>query len=88
MAYHVLLKWILNLTESTARHARCRLRLSDFKYDVVCRAGIKHLSADSFSRLATNGEGTASLEDDFPLLGIDTINHCKTLNAKLLERRS
>lgn len=52
------LKWILNLSDSTGRFARWRLCLSEFEFDVVHKAGVKHQAADALSRLPATGADT------------------------------
>lgn len=47
-------KWTLNVTDSTGRLARYHLRLSEYDFEVVHRAGKKQKGADSLFRLRTN----------------------------------
>lgn len=61
---HNSLKWVLNLTEITDKLERWHLRISEFDFDVIHRAGIKHQAADTRSRLRTNWEDNTPLEGD------------------------
>lgn len=76
---HDSVKTVLSLVKSTRRLALFCLRLSEFEFDIFCRAGIEHQAAEAFSRLPTTEEDDTPLEDDLPLLATDTIeNHCDT----------
>lgn len=61
----------LKLTDSTRIHAHWCLRLSEYAFDVVRRAGIKRQAAEALSRLQTTGEDPTLPEKDFPVLAID-----------------
>lgn len=54
--------------------ARWRLRLSEFDFEVLHRAGVKQQPADTFLRPATNGEDGKSLENDISPLEINRRN--------------
>lgn len=58
------LAWILNITDSAKRPARGRLKLSEFKFDVVQRAGIKQPAVDALTRINTSGKDESPSEDD------------------------
>ena len=68
---HSALRWILNLTDSTGRLTRWRLRLLEYDFDVVHRAGIKHQAPDALSRLDTDAFDAQPLQDDLPVFSID-----------------
>lgn len=53
----------LNLTNSTGKMARWRLRLSEFELDVVYRTVIKHQATDALLRLKTNRDDRMQVED-------------------------
>ena len=67
---HHSLRWIMNLADASGRLQRWRLRLADFEYDIVHRAGVKHQAADALSRLPTNGTDQHPLDDGIPTLAI------------------
>lgn len=48
-------RWVLSLADSNGRLQRWCLRLLDFDFEVVHRAGIKHQAADALSRMRTKG---------------------------------
>lgn len=64
------MKSVLNLTDTTGRLARWRLRLPRFSFDVIHRTEVKHQTANVFSRLLATGNGNTPLEDDLLLLAI------------------
>lgn len=66
------LKCILNLTDSTKKLERWRLRLSEFDSDVVHCAGVKRQASDALFYLRATGKDDIALKDDLPLLVIDT----------------
>ena len=68
---HSALKWLLNLADSSGRLARWRLRLTEFEFDIVHRAGIKHQAADALSRLETTSTDETELRDEIPTLTED-----------------
>lgn len=68
---HGSLKRILNLTDSTCRLARWRIRISKFELNLVHRVGVKHPAADALCHLPTTGEDQTTLEDDLSVLAID-----------------
>lgn len=55
---HDTLKYILDLTERTDRHAFWRLRLSESDFDLVHRADIKHKAVDALSLISTRRKAT------------------------------
>lgn len=64
----------LILSDSSSRLARMQLLLSEFSFDVIHRAGIKHRAADALSRLVTKQSDTTPFEDDFQLYAIKTLD--------------
>lgn len=60
------LRWILKLADSSRRLARWRFRLSEFDFELVHRAGIKHQVADAISPVRTLGEHQTELDDQIP----------------------
>lgn len=67
------LKWILYLSSAYRRFARWHLRLSEFDFDVIHQAGVKHQAAEPLSRLDTDGEEKTHLDDDLPVCNIENI---------------
>lgn len=56
--------------------ARCRLRLSEFEFDVIPRARIKKQAADTLSGLPRDTADSNPIEDDILIVAIDaTSNH-------------
>lgn len=49
------------------------LRLSEFHFDVIHRAGIKNPATDALLRLATQDSDKMSLEDDIPELSVSLV---------------
>lgn len=73
---HDCLKCILNLADASGRWSRWRLCLSEFEFDVVYRAEIKHQVVDALSRMSTDGADTTPIEHKIPIQTIDvTSNH-------------
>lgn len=62
---HDGLKWILFLTDATAKSARGLLHLSEARLDVLHRFGIKRQAADALLGPNTGGTDTTYLDDDF-----------------------
>lgn len=71
MRTHNLLIGDLNVTDSTRRLARWRLKLSEYESDVVHRPVIMHQPADGLSRLPATGGNRAPLENDLSILAVD-----------------
>ena len=67
---HHSLRWIMNLANASGRLARWRLRLQEFDFEVVHRAGSVHMAPDAMSRLPTDGADDSELNDDVPVLVI------------------
>lgn len=61
----------MNMTDSTRKCVRWRIRLSENELDVVHSAGIKRRSTDALSCLLTTGVNRKPLENDSPILLID-----------------
>lgn len=66
-----LLIWILNVPDNTGGLTRWHLHLSEYDFDAVNRASIKHQATNALSRLRTTGEAQTQLEDDSPVFAID-----------------
>lgn len=43
------LKWLLAMSDTSGKPAKCRLRLSGLKFDITYHAGINHQAADALS---------------------------------------
>lgn len=67
---HNSLKGILNLMDSSERIACRCLRLLEYEFDVVHRAGIKREALAGISRLPTTGEDRTPLKDDLHMLAV------------------
>lgn len=72
-------KWILKLTDFTARIAQWRLILSEIDFDALPCVGIKNPTGDALSRLNTPSKDESTVEDDIPLYAIDSSNSTPTL---------
>lgn len=59
---HNALKWILNLTDLTGKLVFWRLRLSEFKFEVVHHAGTKHQASDALLRPRMTGTDQTDLQ--------------------------
>lgn len=70
---HQPLNWILNLTGSSGRLARWRLRISEFDFDVKYTKGRSHHLADTMSRLRSDMSTNTPIDDEPPcfLIGDD-----------------
>jgi len=55
-----------------ARINRWRLRLSQYNYEIRHKPGEDHKVADALSRLPTEGLDSTSLEEDIPVLAVET----------------
>lgn len=90
---HHSLRWILNLAETTDKRAHWRLRLLEYEFDVIHRAGVKHQAADSPCRLPTAGGDTSELEEKIPVMAVtwmkrqDYIKKSALLNRKRKRNR-
>lgn len=60
---HTAVKWILNKTEISGRHARWKIMMSEFDYEVRSRPGNQNGNADALSRLAVGG-GSEEVDDE------------------------
>lgn len=67
---HDAFKWILNLADATGKLARWGLHLSDFKFHVVHKAGIKSSLLGAVLQIETGGTDTTELADDLPKIQI------------------
>lgn len=72
--YHDELEWIINLTDSTGKLARWRLRLPEFEFYTVHFAVNKHQSIDALLRLESIGTDHLPIDDDIPVLYITPSN--------------
>eukprot|EP00178_Gracilaria_changii_P000278 TRINITY_DN10329_c0_g1_i1.p2 TRINITY_DN10329_c0_g1~~TRINITY_DN10329_c0_g1_i1.p2 ORF type:complete len:220 (-),score=11.84 TRINITY_DN10329_c0_g1_i1:813-1472(-) len=61
--------------------ARWRLRLSEFEFDVVYRAGVKHQAPDALSRMDIDGLDNSPLNDDIPCFAMELSGNCDCLVA-------
>lgn len=66
------MKWIIVLTKRTGILAHWRLRLFEFDFNVVHRAGVSCQATDAPSYLQAAGEVDTRAEDKLPVLPIDT----------------
>jgi len=67
---HQALRWICNTTDSSGRLMRWRLRLSEFTFDVVYKAGASLYTTDFLSRAGTDALDDSDLEDEIPCLAL------------------
>lgn len=61
---------MLTMADVTKEPERRYLRLSEFEFNIVCRAAIEHQAADEVSCLKIRGEDHALLDDEVPVLSI------------------
>lgn len=54
--------------------ARWWLRLSEFDFDIIHRAGMKNQAACALSRLEAEGKNCTDITDDVPVVTIDAID--------------
>lgn len=66
--YHSALRWILNLEDEKGRLERWKLRLKEFKSEVVHRAGIIYKADDALSRLERESLDKTEIKEDIPTL--------------------
>lgn len=57
------LMWLMIVSEASANLTRWRLQLSEFKFYIVHRAGIKHKAADPMSKILTGGKDKTKVDD-------------------------
>lgn len=69
---HFSFRWVLSLADSTPRLKWWKLRLLDFDFEVLHRAGIKYQAADALSRVCIKGSDKSPLEYDIPGFLLDT----------------
>jgi len=67
---HQALRWICNTTDSSGRLMRWRLRLAEFTFDVVYKAGASLYTPDFLSRAGTDALDDSDLEDEIPCLAL------------------
>lgn len=60
---HTAVKWILNKVEISGRHARWKVKLSEFDYKMFSRPGAQNGNADALSRLE-GGEEKSEIDDE------------------------
>ena len=65
------LHWLLTIGEPSGRLMRCRLRLSEFDFQILYKKGKLNTQADALSRLTTLGETTSDLDEDVTCFLID-----------------
>lgn len=66
------------MADATGKLAQECLRLSEFEFFIVHRAGIKHEAADALSRRQSSCDGETPLDDEIPILTIPQKNACAT----------
>lgn len=59
-----MLRWILNFTDATERIEQWQHLLSEFEFNFVHHAGVKHQAADALSRLPIDGTYNTRLKDE------------------------
>lgn len=69
---HDDLRWTLNISNATGKLETYWLRLSELEFDVVQRAGSKHQAADALSWMPTSGADETTIEDEIPLLFLES----------------
>lgn len=81
---HDALQWILTLSDASGKMERWRLRLSEFEFDVVQQAIVKHQTADGLLWLSTDKEDKIELNNALPVLTLVPANKAK-VEAKLIK---
>lgn len=69
---HDALRKILTLAEATGKLARWRLQLIAYDFHIVHRAGFKHQTAVTLSRLTNKGAGDAYIKDGITIIAVTT----------------
>ena len=69
--HRALLSVLINMSPN-ARINRWRLRLSEYNYQIGHKPGKDHKVAHALSRLPTEGLDTSSLDEDIPVLAVET----------------
>jgi len=69
--YRALLSVLTNISPN-ARIDRWRLRLSEYTYEIRHRPGECHKVADELSRLPTESLDSTPLDEDIPVLAVET----------------
>lgn len=60
---HHAMRWILNLTDATGKHARWCLRLMEFDHKVNHKAGVQRQAADALTGFRTNETDNQDFDD-------------------------
>ena len=60
---HTAVKWILNKTDLPGRHARWKVTMSEFDYEVVSKPGSQNGNADAMSRMTHGKKELGELND-------------------------
>jgi len=69
---HRALLSVLTCMSPNAQINRWRLRLSEYNYEIRHKPGKDHKVADALSRLPTKGLDTSPLDEDIPVLAVET----------------
>lgn len=69
---HIAAKWNLDLVDSAGRLARQQLRLMDYTFALLYRAGMKHQNFKSLWRLPTNLTEYSDINDDITVMAVGT----------------
>ena len=69
--HRALLSVLTNMSPN-ARINRWRLRLSEYTYEIRHKPGKDHKIADALSRLPTEGLDSTPLDEDIPILAVET----------------
>lgn len=60
---HSAVKWIFNKIDISGRHARWKVILSEFDYEIVSRPGVSNQNADALSRIPNQKEEEVNDDD-------------------------
>jgi len=69
---HRTLLSVLTNTSPNDRNNRWRLRLLEYNYEIRHKPGKDHKVVDALSRLPTDGLDTLPLDEDIPVLAVET----------------
>ena len=79
---HDCLRWLMNLTESSGRLTRWRLRLADFDFVIEYKPGRKNQVADALSRLLRPRGPVEPVDDTVPCFVSSTTTVLVTTRSK------
>eukprot|EP00171_Calliarthron_tuberculosum_P020874 IDg20874t1 len=67
---HAFLRWLLEITDSSGRFMRWRMRLAEFDIEILHKKGSLNTQADAISCLSTQGPTKEREEAEIPCLSV------------------